>query len=165
MTEIALMVCAVSSLAASVGGGFFLTRNQDTNGNGNGNGNSKKSSGEENISKPFFYKLTSRHETNSCGGNVLYSLESEGLDLSADINLDDVSSSVLSRGEPPSCCLEFENLKLESLTYTLFGETQTKSNIKGNTKQVLDLSETRNITGGQQTQCATDISAKFKILE
>ena len=87
------------------------------------------------------------------------------MDLSADIKLDDVSSSILSRGEVPSCCLEFENLNLESLSYTLFGETRTKSNIKGDTKQVLNLSETRAITGGEQTACATDISAKFTILE
>ena len=154
MAEIALMICAVSSLSASVGGGllFIRTKNQDVR-------------AEQKLSKPFYHKLTKQHQPSSCGGEVLYSLQSKSANLSADIKLDDVSSSILSRGEVPSCCLEFENLNLESLSYTLFGETRTKSNIKGDTKQVLNLSETRAITGGEQTACATDISAKFTILE
>jgi len=148
-------------ISSAVGGGllFIRTKNQDVR------ADQVSPDAEPKLSKPFFYKLTKQHQPTSCGGEVLYSLQLENMDLSSDIKLDDVSSSSLSRGEPPSCCLEFENLNLESLSYTLFGETRTKSNIKGDTKQVLNLSETRAITGGEQTACATDISAKFTILE
>ena len=148
-------------ISSAVGGGllFIRTKDQDVR------ADQVASDAEPKLSKPFFYKLTKQHQPNSCGGEVLYSLQSNTMDLSADIKLDDVSSSILSRNEVPSCCLEFDNLNLESLSYTLFGETRTKSNIKGDTKQVLKLSETRAITGGEQTACATDISAKFTILE
>ena len=154
MAAIAIGGVFMLCISSAVGGGllFIRTKNQDV-------------PAEPKYSKPFFYKLTKQHQPNSCGGEVLHSLQSNTMDLSADIKLDDVSSSILSRGEVPSCCLEFENLNLESLSYTLFGETRTKSNIKGDTKQVLNLSETRAITGGEQTACATDISAKFTILE
>ena len=161
MAAIAIGGVFMLCISSAVGGGllFIRTKNQDVR------ADQVASDAESKLSKPFFYKLTKQHQPNSCGGEVLYSLQSETMDLSADIKLDDVSSSILSRGEVPSCCLEFENLNLESLSYTLFGETRTKSNIKGDTKQVLNLSETRAITGGEQTACATDISAKFTILE
>ena len=161
MAAIAIGGVFMLCISSAVGGGllFIRTKNQDVR------ADQVAPDAESKLSKPFFYKLTKQHQPNSCGGEVLYSLQSETMDLSADIKLDDVSSSILSRGEVPSCCLEFENLNLESLSYTLFGETRTKSNIKGDTKQVLNLSETRAITGGEQTACATDISAKFTILE
>ena len=161
MAAIAIGGVFMLCISSAVGGGllFIRTKNQDVR------ADQVAPDAESKLSKPFFYKLTKQHQPNSCGGDVLYSMEAESMDLSADIKLDDVSSSILSRGEVPSCCLEFENLNLESLSYTLFGETRTKSNIKGDTKQVLNLSETRAITGGEQTACATDISAKFTILE
>ena len=93
------------------------------------------------------------HAQQAIGGAVVHDLDAlhaafpDGLSAPAEFD--------------PSCCLEFENLNLESMSYTLFGETHTKSNIKGDTKQVLNLSETRGTT----TECATDINAKFKILE
>lgn len=161
MAAIAIGGVFMLCISSAVGGGllFIRTKDQDVR------ADQVSSDAESKLSKPFFYKLTKQHQPNSCGGDVLYSMEAKSMDLSADIKLDDVSSSILSRGEVPSCCLEFENLNLESLSYTLFGETRTKSNIKGDTKQVLNLSETRAITGGEQTACATDISAKFTILE
>tara|TARA_B110000444_G_scaffold26897_1_gene22220 strand:+ start:151 stop:615 length:465 start_codon:yes stop_codon:yes gene_type:complete len=154
MAAIAIGGVFMLCISSAVGGGllFIRTKDQDV-------------PAEPKLSKPFFYKLTKQHQPNSCGGEVLYSLQSNTMDLSADIKLDDVSSSILSRNEVPSCCLEFDNLNLESLSYTLFGETRTKSNIKGDTKQVLNLSETRAIAGGEQTACATDISGEFTILE
>ena len=154
MAAIAIGGVFMLCISSAVGGGllFIRTKDQDV-------------PAEPKLSKPFFYKLTKQHQPNSCGGEVLYSLQSKTMDLSADIKLDDVSSSILSRNEVPSCCLEFDNLNLESLSYTLFGETRTKSNIKGDTKQVLNLSETRAIAGGEQTACATDISGEFTILE
>tara|TARA_Y100000385_G_scaffold204535_1_gene211877 strand:- start:1536 stop:2021 length:486 start_codon:yes stop_codon:yes gene_type:complete len=161
MAAIAIGGVFMLCISSAVGGGliFIRTKNQDVR------ADQVASDAEQKLSKPFYHKLTKQHQPSSCAGEVLYSLQSESANLSADIKLDDVSSSILSRGEVPSCCLEFENLNLESLSYTLFGETHTKSNIKGDTKQVLNLSETRAITGGEQTACATDISAKFKILE
>ena len=161
MAAIAIGGVFMLCISSAVGGGllFIRTKDQDVR------ADQVASDAEPKLSKPFFYKLTKQHQPNSCGGEVLYSLQSNTMDLSADIKLDDVSSSILSRNEVPSCCLEFDNLNLESLSYTLFGETRTKSNIKGDTKQVLKLSETRAITGGEQTACATDISAKFTILE
>ena len=154
MAAIAIGGVFMLCISSTVGGGllFIRTKNQDV-------------PAEPKYSKPFFYKFTKQHEPNSCGGQVLYSTESESMDLTTDIKLEDVSSSILSRDELPSCCLEFENLNLDSLSYTLFGEKHTKTNVKGNTKQVLDLSETRAITGGSETACASDISAKFTILE
>ena len=154
MAAIAIGGVFMLCISSAVGGGllFIRTKDQDV-------------PAEPKLSKPFFYKLTKQHQPNSCGGEVLYSLQSNTMDLSADIKLDDVSSSILSRNEVPSCCLEFDNLNLESLSYTLFGETRTKSNIKGDTKQVLNLSETRAIAGGEQTACATDISGESTILE
>lgn len=159
MAAIAIGGVFMLCISSAVGGGllFIRTKNQDSP--------VEASDAEPKLSKPFFYKLTKQHQPNSCGGEVLHSLQSNTMDLSADIKIEDVSSSILSRNEVPSCCLEFDNLNLESLSYTLFGETRTKSNIKGDTKQVLNLSETRAITGGEQTACATDISAKFTILE
>jgi hypothetical protein len=161
MAAIAIGGVFMLCISSAVGGGLLFIRTKDKD----VRADQVSSDAEPKLSKPFFYKLTKQHQPNSCGGDVLYSMEAESMDLSADIKLDDVSSSILSRGEVPSCCLEFENLNLESLSYTLFGETRTKSNIKGDTKQVLNLSETRAITGGEQTACATDISAKFTILE
>lgn len=159
MAAIAIGVVFMSCISTAAGGGLFFIQSKKQE------DSQVASDAEPKYSKPFFYKLTKQHQPNSCGGDVLYSLQSNTMDLSADIKIDDVSSSTLSRGEVPSCCLEFENLNLDSLSYTLFGETRTKSNIKGDTKQVLNLSETRAITGGEQTACATDISAKFTILE
>ena len=163
MAAIAIGGVFMLCISSAVGGGllFIRTKNQDSP----VEASQEASDAEPKLSKPFFYKLTKQHQPNSCGGEVLHSLQSKTMDLSADIKIEDVSSSILSRNEVPSCCLEFENLNLESLSYTLFGETRTKSNIKGDTKQVLNLSETRAITGGEQTACATDISAKFTILE
>ena len=164
MAAIAIGVVFMSCICSAAGGGLFLqleSKKQERL----YAAQQQREAAEPKYSKPLFYKLTKQHEPNSCGGEVLYSLESESLDLTADIKLEDVSSSILSRGELPSCCLEFENLNLDSLSYTLFGEKHTKTNVKGDTKQVLDLSETRAITGGSETACATDISAKFTILE
>jgi hypothetical protein len=161
MDAIAIGVVFMSCISTAAGGLLFIqTKDKDVRAD-----QVSSDAAEPKLSKPLFYKLTKQHQPNSCGGDVLYSLHSTTMDLSADIKIDDVSSSILSRGEVPSCCLEFENLNLDSLSYTLFGETRTKSNIKGDTKQVLNLSETRAITGGEQTACATDISAKFTILE
>ena len=163
MAAIAIGVVFMSCISTAAGGGllFIQSKKQEDP----QVASKEASDAEPKYSKPLFYKLTKQHEPNSCGGEVLYSLESESLDLTADIKLEDVSSSILSRGELPSCCLEFENLNLDSLSYTLFGEKHTKTNVKGDTKQVLDLSETRAITGGSETACASDISAKFTILE
>ena len=159
MAAIAIGVVFMSCISTAAGGGllFIQSKKQEDP--------QVASNAEPKLSKPFFYKLTKQHQPTSCGGEVLYSMESDSMDLTTDIKLEDVSSSILSRGELPSCCLEFENLNLESLSYTLFGEKHTKTNVKGNTKQVLDLSETRAITGGSETACASDISAKFTILE
>jgi hypothetical protein len=163
MAAIAIGVVFVSCISSAAGGGFFFIESKKQE--RLYAAQQQREAAEPKLSKPFFYKLTKQHQPNSCGGEVLHSLESESLDLTADIKLEDVSSSILSRGELPSCCLEFENLNLDSLSYTLFGEKHTKTNVKGDTKQVLDLSETRAITGGSETACATDISAKFTILE
>jgi hypothetical protein len=159
MAAIAIGVVFMSCISTAAGGGllFIQSKKQEDP--------QVASDAEPKYSKPFGYKLTKQHQPTSCGGEVLYSMESDSMDLTIDIKLEDVSSSILSRGELPSCCLEFENLNLDSLSYTLFGEKHTKTNVKGNTKQVLDLSETRAITGGSETACASDISAKFTILE
>jgi len=161
MAAIAIGVVFMSCISTAAGGGllFIQSKKQEDP--------QVASDAEPKLSKPFFYKLTKQHQPNSCGGEVLHSTKGSNVDLNADayFELDGVSSSIISRGEDPSCCLEFENLNLESLSYTLFGEKHTKTNVKGNTKQVLDLSETRAITGGSETACASDISAKFTILE
>ena len=161
MAAIAIGVVFMSCISTAAGGGllFIQSKKQEDP--------QVASNAEPKLSKPFFYKLTKQHQPNSCGGEVLHSTKGSNVDLNADayFELDGVSSSIISRGEDPSCCLEFENLNLESLSYTLFGEKHTKTNVKGNTKQVLDLSETRAITGGSETACASDISAKFTILE
>ena len=159
MAAIAIGVVFMSCISTAAGGGllFIQSKKQEDP--------QVASNAEPKLSKPFFYKFTKQHQPTSCGGEVLYSMESDSMDLTIDIKLEDVSSSILSRGELPSCCLEFENLNLDSLSYTLFGEKHTKTNVKGDTKQVLDLSETRAITGGSETACASDISAKFTILE
>ena len=161
MAAIAIGVVFMSCISTAAGGGllFIQSKKQEDP--------QVASNAEPKLSKPFFYKLTKQHQPTSCGGEVLHSTKGSNVDLNADVyfELEDVSSSILSRGELPSCCLEFENLNLESLSYTLFGEKHTKTNVKGNTKQVLDLSETRAITGGSETACASDISAKFTILE
>ena len=161
MAAIAIGVVFMSCISTAAGGGllFIQSKKQEDP--------QVASDAEPKLSKPFFYKLTKKHEKKSCGGEVLHSTKGSNVDLNADayFELDGVSSSIISRGEDPSCCLEFENLNLESLSYTLFGEKHTKTNVKGNTKQVLDLSETRAITGGSETACASDISAKFTILE
>ena len=161
MAAIAIGVVFMSCISTAAGGGllFIQSKKQEDP--------QVASDAEPKLSKPFFYKFTKQHQPTSCGGEVLHSTKGSNVDLNADayFELDGVSSSIISRGEDPSCCLEFENLNLESLSYTLFGEKHTKTNVKGNTKQVLDLSETRAITGGSETACASDISAKFTILE
>jgi hypothetical protein len=165
MAAIAIGVVFVSCISSAAGGGFFFIESKKQE--RLYAAQQQREAAEPKLSKPFFYKLTKQHQPNSCGGEVLHSTKGSNVDLNADayFELDGVSSSIISRGEDPSCCLEFENLNLESLSYTLFGEKHTKTNVKGNTKQVLDLSETRAITGGSETACASDISAKFTILE